>query len=287
MPPPGHGFLLRAAVSRNGTGGPSDCQRTRPATLRDTRAVRITADPPRPPRRPAGPAVRRRLGPAAAAARSRPRSSASRPTRASWASGPATRWTASRRSSTCSSDRTRWRSPGTSGRSRRSTSMPAGTGRSRSRCGTSSARSPVSRSRPSSAERPTAPGLRLVRVAAARRPSGPSRRSALRAEGFRALKIRVDPRPPRGRARGGRRDARRGRRFDGDHGRPQPGLADGGRHGGLARPGRAPARSRSGSPPTTCCGWRSRWPAPTCRPGRAASIGARHPHRRRRDDPHL
>ena len=49
----------------------------------------------------------------------------------------------------------------------------------------------------------------------------------LREEGFRALKIRVDPRRSRRRPGGRRRDPRRGRRHDGDHGRPQPGLADG------------------------------------------------------------
>ncbi len=72
------------------------------------------------------------LGPEATHDVRRHASSASRPTRAWSASGRATRWTGSRRSSTCSSARTRWRSPGMSASSRRSTSTPGATGRSRS-----------------------------------------------------------------------------------------------------------------------------------------------------------
>ena len=128
------------------------------------------------------------------AARSRRRSSGSRPTRASSASDRATRWTASRPSSTCSSAAIRWRSPTTSASSRRSTSTPAATGRSRSRCGTSSARSPGSRSRPSSVARPTGipayASCGMLLAPAARAESA----LRLRDEGFAALKIRVDPR---------------------------------------------------------------------------------------------
>ena len=77
-------------------------------------------------------------------------------------------------------------------------------------------------------------------------PAGERAESALRLrdEGFRALKIRVDPRAARGRARGGRRDPRRRRRHDGDHGRPEPGLADGRRHAPVARPDRRPPDRR-------------------------------------------
>ena len=125
---------------------------------------------------------------------SRPRSSGSRPTRASSASARATRWTASRRSSTCSSARTRWPSPATSGRSRPSTSTPAATGRSRSPCGTSSARSRGCRSRRCSVA-PRTGSRRTPRAACCCRPRrAPSRPLRLREEGFRALKIRVDPR---------------------------------------------------------------------------------------------
>ena len=117
------------------------------------------------------------------AARSRRRSSGSRPTRASSASDRATRWTASRPSSTCSSAATRWRSPTTSASSRRSTSTPAATGRSRSRCGTSSARSRDSRSRPSSvAPRRASRPMPRAGCCWLRRP-GPNRRCACATRG--------------------------------------------------------------------------------------------------------
>ena len=156
--------------------------------------MRITAIRLRAPARPARPAVPGGLGPGAAHGRSRSRSSGSRPTRASSASARATRWTASRRSSTCSSARIRWPSRATSGRSRRSISTPVATGRSRPRCGTSPARSPGCRSRRCSAARPTAipayASCGMLLPAAARAESA----LRLREEGFRALKIRVDPR---------------------------------------------------------------------------------------------
>ena len=162
--------------------------------------MKITAIRLRPPRAAARPAVPGGLGSGAADARSRRRSSGSRPTRASSASGRATRWTGSRPSSTCSSGRTRWPSPGTSGRSRRSTSTPAATGRSRWPCGTSSARSPGCRSRRCSAARST--GCPVYASCGMLLPPAARAESALRLreEGFRALKIRIDPRRPRGRA---------------------------------------------------------------------------------------
>ncbi len=162
--------------------------------MRDTPGVKITADRPHPAGAAARAAVPGGVGPGAADELRRPPSSGSRRTRASWASGRATRWTASRRSSTCSSVRIRWPSRGTSGSSRRSTSTPAATGRSRSRCGTSSARSPGCRSPPCSAVPPTrCPSTRHAGCCC-RPPSEPSRRCGSRAEGFRALKIRIDPR---------------------------------------------------------------------------------------------
>ena len=116
------------------------------------------------------------------------------------------------------------------GRSRRSTSTPAATGRSRRRCGTSPARSPDCRSRRCSAARPTGSRPTPRAGCCCRRPSGPSRALRLREEGFRALKIRVDPRRlDEGLAAvAATRDAVGD--DDGDHGRPQPGLADGRRH---------------------------------------------------------
>ena len=86
----------------------------------------------------------------------------------------------------------------------------------------------------------------------------------LREEGFRALKIRVDPRRLEEGLAAVAATRARGRRLDGDHGRPQPGLADGRRHD-ARRSIRSPrARSPSGSPSSTSCGSRSRSPAPTC-----------------------
>ena len=180
--------------------------------------------------RPARPAVPGGLGPGPAARRSRPRSSGSRPTRASWGSARATRWTGSTPSSTCSSARIRWRSRVTSGPSRRSTSMPAATGRSRSPCGTSPDRSPGSRSRRCSAA--PCDGIPAYASCGMLLPADERAESALRLreEGFRALKIRIDPRRLEDglAAVAATRDG--GRRLAGDHGRPQPGLADGRRH---------------------------------------------------------
>ena len=89
-------------------------------------------DPARAPRAFRSTRRSRQRGTPCRGRRSRSRSSGSRRTRAWSVSDPATRWTGSRRTSTCSSARTRSRSPATSGRSRRSTSTPAATGRSRS-----------------------------------------------------------------------------------------------------------------------------------------------------------
>ena len=89
------------------------------------------------------------------------------------------------------------------------------------------------------------PGLCLVRDAAGRR--GPGRVGAAPARG--GVHGAQDPgrsAPARGRPRRGGGDPARGRRFDGDHGRPQPGLADGRRHDALDRPGgRTRDRARS------------------------------------------
>ena len=153
------------------------------------------------------------------------------------------------------------------GRSRRSTSTPGATGRSRSRSGTSPGRSPASRSRRCSAARST--GSRPTPRAGSllpRRRRGPSAALRLREEGFRALKIRVDPRTPKRLEEGIAavdRDAPPGRRHDGDHGRPQPGLADGRRRDARRSTSRPPDRSPSGSPSSTCSGSRSRSTAPT------------------------
>ena len=74
------------------------------------------------------------------------------------------------------------------------------------------------------------PGVCLVRDAAARRPNGPSRRSGCAMKASGALKIRIDPRRLEDgiAAVAATRDAVGD--IDGDHGRPQPGLADGRRH---------------------------------------------------------
>ena len=90
--------------------------------------------------------------------------------------------------------RTRWRSPATSACSRRSTSTPAGTGRSRSPSGTSSARSPACRSRRCSAARRTASRPTPRAGCCCRRRARAESALRLRDEGFRALKIRIDPR---------------------------------------------------------------------------------------------
>ena len=229
--------------------------------------------PARPPRRAARPAVPCRLGSRAAATSPR-RSCGSRPTKASSASARATRWMASRRSSTCSSARIRWPSPATSGRSRRSTSTPAATGRSRSRCGTSPARSPACRSRRSSAAR--SDGLPAYASCGSLLPAAARAESALRLreEGFRALKIRVDPRRARGRTGRGRSDARRGRRHDGHHGRPQPGLADGRRHvAPRSTRRRPPDRRPAGRARRAVARGAARW-ARTCAGSRRSARGA-------------
>ena len=86
----------------------------------------------------------------------------------------------------------------------------------------------------------------------------------LRDEGFSGAQDPGRSPTARGRPRHRGGDPARGRRFDGDHGRPQPGLADGRRHDAVDRPGRRLGRSRSSSPSTTSCGSRSRSPARTC-----------------------
>ena len=90
--------------------------------------------------------------------------------------------------------RTRWRSPTTSGSSRRSTSTPAATGRSRRRCGTSPgqvAGVPVATLFGGATTGiPAYASCGLLLAPAARAESA----LRLRDEGFRALKIRVDPR---------------------------------------------------------------------------------------------
>ena len=86
----------------------------------------------------------------------------------------------------------------------------------------------------------------------------------LRAEGFRALKIRIDPR----RLEEGMAAVAATRDAVGDSMAIMVDLNQGWRMAGdtsaVARPGRAPARSPGGWPSTTCCGWRSRSPARTC-----------------------
>ena len=249
------------------------------ALMRDTPVDEDHPDRPHPARAAARARRSRRPGTRSRGRGSRPRSSGSRPTRAWWASGRATRWTASRPSSTCSSARTRWPSPGTSGSSRRSTSTPAGTGRSRWRSGTSSGRWPGCRSRRCSAGRPTrCPST--PRAGCSCRPTERAESAlALRAEGFRALKIRVDPR----RLEEGMAAVAATRDAVGDSMAIMVDLNQGWRMAGDASasldPGRGRRDRRSASPPTTCCGWRSRWPARTCaawrgcaprRPGRAS-----------------
>ena len=282
-PPPGHASSSRAADVRNGTGGPSHCQRTGPERLGDTppcvsprsgcERLVVPLDPPFP---------------------------------AAWDPIP-------RRSFAATIVRVET-DEGVSGigsgdtmdgfeafehlfigqdplaiarhvrTSRRSTSTPAGTGRSRSRCGTSSARSPGC---------PVATLFGGARTASPPTPragcccrprSGPSRPCACARRGSGAQ----DPgrsAPARGRARRGGRDARRGRRLDGDHGRPQPGLADGRRPVRLARSGRRP-RDR-GTARRDGVLWLEEPLAGTDLrgSGRAAGVGARGPDRRRRDDP--
>ena len=129
------------------------------------------------------------------------------------------------------------------------------------------------------------PGLCLVRDAAA---AGGARRVRAPAS-RRGLPGAQDPgrsAPARGGPRGGRGDAGRGRRLDGDHGRPQPGLADGRRHDAPRSTRSPPARSPPGSPSYDVL-WLEEPLAGTDlrRPGGAAGVGARGPHRRRRDDP--
>ena len=271
-------------MCRNGTGGPLDCQRTARTTVRDTPPCASPASastasimPLDPPSRPPGTRSR--------GDRSPRRSSGSRPTRGSSGSARATRWTASRRTSTCSSAATRWRSPGTSGRSRR-IDFHAGrywplevalwdiVGQV--------AGLPVATLFGGASDGiPAYASCGMLLAPAARAESA----LRLRDEGFGALKIRVDPTPAGGGDGGGRGDARRGRRLDGDHGRPQPGLADGRRHVPLARSGR---RSRDRRPPGRARRAVGRGAAGRdrpARPGGASGVGAGRPDRRRGDDP--
>ena len=175
----------------------------------------------------------------------RSRSSASRPTRAWSASARATRWTGSRPSSTCSSARTRWPSPATSA-SLETIDFHAGrywpleaalwdiVGQVAGLPGGDAVRR-----RHATGSRPT------PRAGCCCRPAARAESALrLRDEGFRALKIRVDPRRLDDGLAAVARHARRRRRHDGDHGRPEPGLADGRRHEPVAGPGRRPARSR-------------------------------------------
>ena len=132
-----------------------------------------------------------------------------------------------------------------------------------------------SRSRPCSVARPT--GIPAYASCGMLLPPAARAESALRLrdEGFTRAQDPGRSAPARGgpRRRGG--DPARGRRFDGDHGRPQPGLADGRRHDALARPGGGP-RDR---PPAR----RVRRPVAggaagrhgPARPGRAPGVGDR------------
>ena len=105
------------------------------------------------------------------------------------------------------------RSSATCGCSRRSRSTPGATGPSRRRSGTSPGRPRACPRRGSSAARSSAlPAYASTGDRRARRPSGPSRRSRLREQGFRALKLRIDRSAGRGRAGGRRRGSRGGRR---------------------------------------------------------------------------
>ena len=129
------------------------------------------------------------------------------------------------------------------------------------------------------------PGLRVVRDRCCRAAARAESALRLREEGFRALKIRVDPRGSRTGIAAVAATRARGRRHDGDHGRPQPGLADGRRHDRARSTGRRRARSPPASPSSTSSGSRSRSTATDLR-GLAAlrAAGARDPDRRRRDD---
>ena len=180
------------------------------------------------------------------------------------ASGPATRWTGSRRSSTCSSARTRWRSPATSA-SLETIDFHAGrywplevalwdiVGQV--------AGLPVATLFGGATD-----GIPAYASCGMLLPPAARAESALRAP-RRGVPGAQDPgrsAPARGGAGGGRGDPRRGRRLDGDHGRPQPGLADGRRHVAARSIRSPPARSPRGWPTTASCGSRSRWPARTC-----------------------
>ncbi len=135
-------------------------------------------------------------------------------------------------------------------------------------------RAPPTASRPTPRAGPCSP-----------RPSAPSRRVRLRAEGFTALKIRIDPR----RLEEGLASVTATRTAvgdgDGHHGRPQPGLADGRRHVALARSGRRP---RDRGPPRRrrrAVGRGAAGRHGPARPGGAARLGTGRPDRRWRDDP--
>ena len=121
------------------------------------------------------------------------------------------------------------------------------------------------------------PGLRLVRDAPAGRGAGRVRAAPSRG-GVPGAEDPGRPAPARGGPRGRRGDPRRGRRLDGDHGRPQPGLADGRRHVARRSTRSPPGGSRRGSPSYGVL-WveeplAGHGPA---RAGRPARVGARDP----------
>ena len=237
--PAGCGWaILRTCVSPRSASSDWSCRSTRPS-------------------RPPG--TRSRAG------RSRRRSSGSRPTRASSASARATRWTASRPSSTCSSARTRWPSPATSG-SLETIDFHAGrywpleaalwdiVGQVAGLPGRDALR-----------RRRRTPSPPTPRAGCCCRPrSVPSRPSACARRASRALKIRIDPR----RLEEGLAAVAATRDAVGDSMAIMVDLNQGWRMAGdtvrLARSGRAPARSRHAWPTTASSGSRSRWPARTC-----------------------
>ena len=191
--------------------------------------------------------------------------------------------------------RSRSPSPATCGSSRRSTSMPAATGRSRSPCGTSSGQVAGRPGRDAARRGPVdgIPAYASCGIAAC--PPAARAESALRlARGGvpGALKVRVDPRQAR------RRDRRRpaptrdavGDTMAINPGRSQPGLADGRRHD-RRRSIRESAPVRSRSQPGRVwgsCGSRNPSAAKRISAGLAAPARRRSQEsadRRRRDDP--
>ena len=106
----------------------------------------------------------------------------------------------------------------------------------------------------------------------------------LREEGFRALKIRIDPR----RLEDGLAAVAATRDAVGDSMAIMVDLNQGWRMAGDTSRSLDPVAAREIAgrlADSACCGSRSRSPARTCGPGGAAGLGARDPHRRRRDDP--